>query len=370
MVTETKVRQIATLKTQELVRAVEKVNLIKPTRQPPSLVNVLAQFSPGKVKLTTSDLERIIQVTLDCDCVTEFSALLPRRRLATFLKGDDGNISIEVKGQSAIIEREGIGQFKIDHTTLVEDFPPILQYEVSTWQSIDAEYLRRMLPIALMAISKWGRPVLAGGCCQDGCMASADGFRLVVIQNERLTFGTQKQVIIPGETLAIVKKLFAKDAAIEIGIPSDRTIIFKAGSVEMVSQLIQGTYPNYQQLIPPSFLCKVSFSAPLMAQRLNMMDDNALNGGIARYEFAMTEKGEHECHISGGNEVEGQYSVRMPVKLDTGAGKIAFSKKYIQDVIKFFSVCSLAFTSTASPGKFTGDLEGVTIVVMPMFVQW
>jgi hypothetical protein len=43
---------------------------------------------------------------------------------------------------------------------------------------------------------------------------------------------------------------------------------------------------------------------------------------------------------------------------------------YVMDAIKPFSICHIETTSPASPGKFTGDIEELTIVVMPMFLQW
>ncbi len=53
-----------------------------------------------------------------------------------------------------------------------------------------------------------------------------------------------------------------------------------------------------------------------------------------------------------------------------GEEKIAFSRNYMLEAAKMFSEITLEVTTPSSPIKIYGDLDGVTLVVMPMFVQW
>ena len=239
-----------------------------------------------------------------------------------------------------------------------------------------------MLEILVLSCAWEGsRPILTGINFKDGAMASADGFRLTVLNDDRLAFGLgERNVIIPGITANLVRRLFRDKDIIEIafeypdkGLPNNdiRRVYFKSGDVQMVSEVIQGTYPAYEQLIPESYTCKVSFSAPVIAQRLNMINGANLYSGIARFIFHQKDGGEHECLITSGNEDCGKYSLTAPAKIDEGDnGKIAFNFNYILDALKFFSMVSLEISSVSSPGKFTGDIDGLTVVVMPMFVEW
>ena len=140
----------------------------------------------------------------------------------------------------------------------------------------------------------------------------------------------------------------------------------------MFSQMIQGNYPNYEQLIPTSYTSKVSFSTPLMLQRLSMIDKDIISGGIVRFVFKKYGKTlEHLCKVTASSEDEASFSLSLPVKIETEEdSKIAFNLKYMQDALKPFSLTTLELTSPSQPGKFTGDIEGLTIVVMPMYVQW
>ncbi len=147
-------------------------------------------------------------------------------------------------------------------------------------------------------------------------------------------------------------------------------IYFKAGNVVMYSQLIQGTFTKYRQLIPDAFQCTASFSAPLLAQRLNMIDENAIGNSIVRFMFRELESNEQVCSIGAGYKEGSEYELTCPVKFEGTKSKIAFNYYYILEAIKPFSMCTLELTSLSSPGKFTGDIKELTYVVMPMFVQW
>ncbi len=377
----------ATMDSQKLQKALRKVNLVKPYRQLPVLSNTLVEFTNGKATLTTTDMEKVVRVEVDSPNTEQFSILLPRKTAEKFLHGANGKVSMEIgkKPNTITVSRDGLGDFRFV-TQSPKDFPPIPIADNLKWQTIDAKWFLRMLRIVATACaSEQSRPVLTGIACNDGKMAAADGFRLVALKDARLAFGLgYSQAIIPLDTIILVQRLFRKVETLEVafdikqetslGVTKNvpQRAYFKSGNTLLLSELIQGTYPNWEILIPATFNCKVSFSAPLLTQRLQMIDAKSLCSSIVRYNFHKKEDtGEHECSITAKIEENDGYSLTMPIKLETEAeGKIAFNYKYIVDAIKHFSVCNLELTSLSSPGKFTGDIEGLAIVVMPMCVQW
>lgn len=371
----------ATMSIENLRDALQKVSLIK-GKKLPVLSNALLEFADGKAKLAATDSERAVVVEIDSTNDGMSPILLPIKTTTRFAQGANGNVVIEVgkSPQKVSLSREGVGDFNLT-VSPTKDFPPMPHADNLEWHTLDAKWFCQMLRIVAIACSKKeNRPVLTGVSFKDGAIVAVDGSRLVVLRDKRLTFGLgDKQIIVPLDTVNIIPRLFAKETSLEISYevgqtnPDIQRVYFRAGNTTLVSQLIQGTYPDYTKLIPEEFICKVSFSVPLMSQRLGMIDTKTLNAGIVRLVFQKTEPhNEHECLITGGNiEGDGEYLLRLPVKIETEkVGKIAFNYSYVMDAIKPFSVCDLEITSVASPGKFTGDIEGLTIVVMPMFVQW
>jgi len=370
----------AMVSTQDLREAFNKVNTIKSGRGNatlPVLSYAKLSINGSGAKLITTDLEKAVEVNLKTEGDDNCEILLPKKKMQIFLNGANGNVGVKVDRKGVVTcSRGGLGEVQYKPYS-IKDFPLIPQPKEDTvWSSIDAKWFIQMLDILLTGCAKEdSRPILTGICFSEGAMASADGFRLVTVENEKLNIGLEdKRPIIPFQTLELIKRVFGKEESIQIGFHHPDRVHFKSPTALLTSQLIQGNYPNWQQIIPNKYDCRVSYSAPLMMQRLKMIDPASLSAGFVRLQFTRTDKQEHECLISGGTRDEDYaeyYSMRMPVKIETESeSKIAFNYKYLCDAMKPFSICNLELTSPSSPGKITGDIEGLTITVMPMFIQW
>ena len=372
----------ATMITGDLREALKKVKPIKWNKQLPVLSSVLVEFSDGKASITSSDLERSVIVDIDSQTDSPFSTVISYKTLECFLYGANGKVSVindpSPKPTQIILERDGLGQVALEIQHKQEDFLKRMPTGDLTWHSIDAKWFCHMLDILVTACAKEAsRPILTGICCSEGAMASADGFRLVSVKDDRLVFGLdQKQVIIPSTTADLVRRLYRKEETLEVAFELTEQqavsrVHFKSKRVSIDSELVAGSFPNYKILIPDTYNCKVSFSAPLMLQRLEMIDP-MLYLGITRLQFQRDkEHSEHQCLITAIEQAVYKYSLTLPVKIETAdEGNIAFNCTYLRDLLKFFSLVTLELTSPSAPGKFTGDIEEVTVVVMPMFVQW
>lgn len=372
--------KIATMETKELREALQKANFVKSHGGLPVLSNALIECIDGKTTITTTDMERTVRITIDSTTNGIASTLLPRKTTSIFLNGANEKVSI-TKGkteQQITLSREDIGDMSVT-VPLTKHFPPIPPPipKNADWHTLDAKWFCSMLSIVSIASANESHPVLNGVAFNDGAIAAADGFRLTVLKDNRLAFGLKgKQVIVPLDTINLVVKLFRKEKTLEMRFESSnssletRYVHFRVGNVTLTSELIQGTYPNYEQLVPNNFGCKASFSSPLFLQRLSMIDTNAIYNGIVRYSFETTKTNEQICSIVSGNEDDGKYRISCPVKFEGLEAKIAFNHKYMIEATKPFSMCNLEITSPSSPGKITGNIDGLTIVVMPMFVEW
>ncbi len=304
-----------TVSTENLRESLQKVNLVSRVTRADSLAlsNALVNFN-GKVSLTTSDLERMIKVDIDSIGIgSSGQALLPRRSVSKFLSGVQGNIDILAEERNTSLSQIGLGEVQM-LTPPVKDFPPMpVLPDNLVWTKLDAKWFCSMLKIAEVSCAEEkSRPVLTGIACKDGEVASADGFRLTVIKNNKFTFGLEdKQVIIPCQTSSILRRLFAKEDVLEVafmggidGLGSSvthRYVHFRAGNAQLISELIQGTFPEFKPLIPDKYDCRVIFDAPLMVQRLNMIDPSNLASGILKLDFHKTGLDEFGLFVPSRN---------------------------------------------------------------------
>jgi DNA polymerase-3 subunit beta len=143
----------------------------------------------------------------------------------------------------------------------------------------------------------------------------------------------------------------------------------------MVSQLIQGTFPNYNQLIPQSYVTKAVVDISAFSRATKTASIFARDGsGIVRLVITPGEElSPGRVTVSARAEEVGDNVGEIDAIVDGEATKIAFNSKYLIDVLAILEEEQVALetTSPSSPGVFRPvGTENYIYVVMPMFVQW
>jgi DNA polymerase-3 subunit beta len=146
-------------------------------------------------------------------------------------------------------------------------------------------------------------------------------------------------------------------------------------TTELVSQLVQGTFPNYAQLIPKSYNTRVIVNVAEFLRATRTASIFARDGsGIVRLVVTPgSEASPGKLAVSARSEEIGDDVGEIDATVEGADAKIAFNGKYLTDVLSVLheSQVALETTSPSSPGllKPVGT-DNYTHVVMPMFVQW
>ncbi|HWP36311.1 MAG TPA: DNA polymerase III subunit beta, partial [Gemmatimonadales bacterium] len=236
--------------------------------------------------------------------------------------------------------------------------------------------------VEFAAASDDTRPVLTGvHALIEGdrlTFAASDGFRLSVKYVPLSTpISERLEMVIPAAALRELARLVAEeDEPIEfIANPARGEVRFHLKNLQMMSKLIQGTFPDYSRFIPKSYATRVVVSATDLRQAIRSTAVFARDGaGIVRLQVTPGgELGPGRLTISARAEEAGENVVELDVAVEGQEAKIAFNNKYLQDVLNEIDAEQVAIqTETpSSPGVFvpTGR-DDYTHVVMPMFVQW
>jgi DNA polymerase-3 subunit beta len=232
------------------------------------------------------------------------------------------------------------------------------------------------------AATEESRPVLTGVDAKfDGdllTLAAADGFRLAVYKLPVIDPVSQAtEVIIPARTLAELNRLVAEqEEAVEITVNQSKgQALFRLKNVELVSQLIQGTFPNYAQLIPQSYNTRAVVSVSDFLRATKTASIFARDGsGIVR--LIITPGGEltaGKMVVSARSEEIGDDVGEIDAMVEGEEAKIAFNGKYLTEVLSVLHEAQVALetTSPSSPGVLRPvGVDNYIHVVMPMFVQW
>jgi len=209
-------------------------------------------------------------------------------------------------------------------------------------------------------------------------LAAADGFRLAIYKLPITVPVSEKtEVIIPARTLAELNRLMAdEEKAVEITInPNKSQALFRLKNIELVSQLVQGTFPAYNQLIPQSYSTRMVVSVADFLRATKTASIFARDGsGIVRVVIAPgAELKPGKVTVSARSEEIGDDVGEIDATVEGEEAKVAFNGKYLTDVLSVLNEAQVAVETTnpSSPGVLRPvGVDNYTHVIMPMFVQW
>ncbi len=350
----------------------------------PITQNVLMATDNGMLKLSATNLEIAITTWVGAMVEEEGSITVPARLLTEFV----GSLPSEKVEMNATSRPKSLQlscarfEAKVNGTD-AEEFPPIPTVEEGVATRIEAEVLKKAISqVVFAAATEESRPVLTGVKMEmngdDFTLAAADGFRLAVQRGHLASTLTDPiDAIVPARTLQELNRLIGEqEEAVEMTItPAKGQVLFRLKGIEMMSQLIQGTFPNYSQLIPQSYQTRavVDLSEFLRATRTSAIF--AKDGsGIIRLQM-MPGAGESpgKVIISAQAEEVGNNIGEVDCRIEGEEAKIAFNSKYLSDVLSVLERGEVALeaTSPSSPGVFKPTTSDDYVhVIMPMFVQW
>ena len=224
----------------------------------PITQHVLLSTDGGRLKFSATNLEVAISTWVGAEVLEDGAITIPARLLTDFVNSlERQHVEIKTTSPAKGIELKGEHVQATMNGADASEFPPIPSVDEGISTKVAPKALRMAIHQVVMAAAvEDSRPVLTGVNVElEGTklvLAAADGFRLAVHTTELLEPVSEKvSLIVPAKTLQEVERLIDGDDPIDIVVTPQRSqILFRLKNVEIVSQLIQGTFPNYSQLIP------------------------------------------------------------------------------------------------------------------------
>jgi DNA polymerase-3 subunit beta len=264
-----------------------------------------------------------------------------------------------------------------------EDFPPAPAVKDGVTVALKPKELRQAIgQTVFAAATDDSRPILTGVDTRfEGnklSLAASDGFRLSVFDLAlEKPLGEKTEIVIPAKALAELNRLLG-DEENEVLLQTDAArsrVLFRLTNVEMVAQLIQGTFPNISQLIPTSSTSNARISVGDFLREARIASVFARDGsGIVRLVVTPGEGvTPGKVTISARAEEIGDNQGEIDAAVEGEGVKIAFNGKYLQDVLQALDggEISLQTSGPSSQGAFRPvGSDNYVHIIMPMFVQW
>lgn len=348
----------------------------------PITQHVLLTTDEGRLKLSATNLEVAISTWVGGDIIEEGAVTIPARLLTEFVNSlDKQTMEVRPLPQGYGIAVSGDRTETNIKGADADEFPPIPKIDDGVATRMSGRALREAIhQVVLAAAVEDSRPVLTGVNVElEGdkvTLAAADGFRLAVRHANLLEPVPEKtSVIVPARTLSDIERLLDGDDPVDIVVtPAKSQAMFRFRNIEVVSQLIQGTFPNYAQLIPQEHTTRAVIPLGALQRATRTASIFAKDGsGIIRLQMT-PDAPPGRLTISARAEEVGDNEGQIEAEIEGSEGKIAFSSRYLNDVLSVVGKekVALEMTASSSPGVIrpVEDDGEYVHVVMPMFVQW
>jgi DNA polymerase-3 subunit beta len=347
----------------------------------PVLSNVLVATDDGRLRLSATNLELGITCWIGAKIEEEGSTTVPARtftELVGTLTDKQMDMSLNVRTQTLNVH---CGASNTDLKCIdSQEFPPMPVPDLDEGIDINVSDLKEMIhQVAFAASVDEARPILTGVQVQvednNLTLSAADGFRLSIRKAE-LSNPISKPItaVIPARALAELARIVGEgDKALSMVLPPERgQVIFHMQDVELVSQLIEGSFPDLQQLIPNNYNTRSVQSTSAFLKACKQAEIFAREGShIARINIMPGESDMEpgQVEISGQSEETGFNQTVVDATIEGNPQLIAFNVRFLREVLDVIKTPNVALETTAdtSPGVIRPVGEDNFIhVIMPM----
>lgn len=353
---------------------------VSPRSTLPVLNNVLMATDEGRLRLSATNLEMGITCWIGAKVEDEGSTTVPARifnELVSTLTDKQVDMDLNVRTQTLNVS---CGASNTDLKCIdAQEFPPVPVPDLSEGVSINVTDIKEMInQVAFAASVDEARPILTGVLVNVDDnrikLSAADGFRLSIRKAE-LSSGVSNPIeaVIPARALTELARISGdEDKTLTMVMPPDRgQVIFHMKDIELVSQLIEGAFPELEQLIPENYNTRTLITTSAFLKACKQAEIFAREGShIARINISPGDDSQPgQVEISGQSEETGFNQTVVDANIEGKPQLIAFNVRFLREVLEVVKTPNVALETTVdtSPGvvKPVGE-ENFLHVIMPM----
>lgn len=354
------------------------LNVVSPRATMPILGNVLIEAEGDEISLTTTNLDLGIRCSIKAQVGESGAVTLPVRRLATIVRElPNLDVSVETTDEHQTKVTSGGSMFRIMGIGK-EEFPALPTFSKDRTFVIDQAQLGSMLrSVAYAQSSDEARYILNGVYFNFGdgklSLVATDGRRLALVGKE-LEFPPEQSgnIIIPAKTTGELLRLLDLGKQVSISF-SERQVAFDletgdesggmTGRVNLISKIVEGNYPNYQQVIPKETHQRIKLERELLLQcvhRAALVSSDKSNTVRLKVSPNLLE-------ITASSPDFGEAHESMAISYDGPEIEVAFNPYFLMDPLKALTKDEVFFElkDELSPGVFK-SLESFICVIMPL----
>lgn len=354
------------------------LNVVGSKATMPILSNVLIEAEKDQISLTTTNLDLGIRCKIKAEVKETGAVTLPVKRLAGIVRElPNMEVSFDASPNHQVKLTSGGSTFRIMGIGK-EEFPPLPEFGDEKAYSLEQGELATMLRSVAYAQSTDETRYILNGVYfsfRDGKLAlvATDGRRLALVSREmEVPAESAGAIILPAKTVGELTRLLDKGEKVKISF-NDRRAAFQiatdketSGLVENVylySKVVEGNYPNYQQVIPKETHQRIKLERELFLQcvhRAALVCSEKANSVKLKLSSNLLE-------LTAQSPDFGEAHESMAIGYSGPELQVAFNPVFLMDPLKALGKDEVFFEvkDEVSPGVFK-TLESFVCVIMPV----
>jgi DNA polymerase-3 subunit beta len=325
----------------------------------PVLSNILVEATHDGVRLSGTDLDIAVSTTVPASVDQEGSITVPARKLAEIVRElPNASIRITASGEQRVTIECGRSKFRLLGLPK-DEFPafPAVKFDTG-WKATAGNLQKLITHVAFAASTEESRPILNGVLWE----LRPDRMRMVATNGHRLarmdvptatSGGAQADLIVPPKALEQIRKLFSAEDEIEVA-RSENHLGFRSPTTQVFTRLIEGPYPNYEQVIPRE------------NDKVMTADKGAITSALRRMSIVASDQTHRirmafangSCKLSVQTPDLGEAQEEVTVTYEGDALEIGFNAAYMLEVLKYIPTDEVRMTFKAPERAATCEPVG------------
>ncbi len=344
-------------------------NVVEPRQTLPILANVLLEAGGDALTLTATDLEVGVRISVPATVKAPGSVTISSRKLVEIVKElPSASLALRLQENAWVGLRCAGASYKLVGLG-PEDFPAVASGTVDSWITMDGRLLREMLAQVAFAVAHDETRYALNGVLlvmrdKEIRMVATDGHRLALATRGLDQGAPPVSGIVPRKAVQEIARIVAPGEEAQIAV-SDNHFLLRMPSVLLMARLIEGTFPNYEQVVPRAHPFRVVAGRQALTaalRRVAVLSEErtrpvkfSLAAGLLKLASYSPDFGEAEEAVAveyAGDEMT-----------------VGFNSRYVLDALGAQSgeQVVLEVKDALSPGVFkSAEDDGSLCVIMPM----
>ncbi|HMH56768.1 MAG TPA: DNA polymerase III subunit beta [Gemmatimonadales bacterium] len=326
----------------------------------PILSNILLEATKDGIRLSGTDLDIAVSTTVNASVDQEGAITLPARKLVEIVRElPSAAIRLTASGEQRVTIECGRSRFRLLGLPR-EEFPafPSVKFE-GGWRTSSKELQKLIGHVAFAASTEESRPILNGVLWElrpeRMRMVATNGHRLarMDVPTSEAQGASQADLIVPPKALDQIRRLFDTDETVEIA-RSENHLGFRTSSTQIFTRLIEGPYPNYEQVIPRE------------NDKAATADKAALTAALRRMSIVASDQTHRirmafangSCKLSVQTPDLGEAQEELNVSYEGDPLEIGFNAAYLLEILKYIPTDEVRMTFKAPERAATCEPVG------------